>query len=196
MPKFSRVLDLRSIEEAGALAHPFADDAVYRLRPLIDPAAEALRDPESETTLGAIYRGSVKRNRATIAAIMLEISEAPQGTILISCASGKDRTGMIIALLLRLAGVTDEAIGEDYERTEHNMREVFTQPLRDAPDDTSHERRKYLQNARAENIEQMLHHIDEIYGSVEQYLSTIGLSQDQVDRLCARLLAPVPERAL
>ncbi|GAB3534877.1 hypothetical protein GCM10027403_11620 [Arthrobacter tecti] len=71
MPKFSRVLDLRPIEEAGALAHPFADDAAYRLRPLIDPDAEAQRDPASESTLGAIYRGSLRRNGAMIAAITL-----------------------------------------------------------------------------------------------------------------------------
>lgn len=189
-PIFTRVIDLRSQDEADALAHPMANDAGYRLRPLIDPRAEATRDPDSEVTLSAIYQGSLKRNTATIAAIMIEISDAPDGTVLISCASGKDRTGMIIAMLLRLAGVSDEAIGEDYERTEHKMREVFARELKEAPDDTARERRTYFQNAQAENITQMLKHIEGTYGAVDQYLHSIGVSQSRVDRLRTRMLTP------
>ncbi|WP_334683303.1 tyrosine-protein phosphatase [Arthrobacter sp. CAN_A212] len=190
MQTLARVIDLRSVTEADALAHPMATNEGYRLRPLIDPRAEARRDPDSEATLGAVYSGSLGRNAATIAAIMVEIADAPDGTIWISCASGKDRTGMIIAMLLRLAGVSDEAIAEDYSRTEHSMREVFARELEEAPDDASRRDRAYLHGAKAENILQMLEHIDGVYGGVDLYLFTIGLNQSQVDRLRTRLLKP------
>ncbi|WP_417219065.1 tyrosine-protein phosphatase [Arthrobacter sp.] len=190
MPAFARVLDLRSAEEAKAVPHPMVKGPGYKLRPLIDPSAEALRDPDSEVTLGAVYKGSLGRNTATIAAIMTEIADAPEGTVLISCASGKDRTGMISAILLRLAGVPDEIIGEDYERTEHGMREAFAKELAEATDEASVKSLSHLQNAQAKNIIEMLEHIDETYGAADQYLLSIGLTQAQVDRLCIRLHRP------
>ncbi|MEX2372909.1 MAG: tyrosine-protein phosphatase [Dehalococcoidia bacterium] len=41
------------------------------------------------------------------------VAEAPPGGVLIHCAAGKDRTGVLVGLLLQLAGVEPEAIAED-----------------------------------------------------------------------------------
>ncbi|MBK8023774.1 MAG: tyrosine-protein phosphatase [Chloroflexi bacterium] len=45
---------------------------------------------------------------------MHALLEADAFPVLVHCAVGKDRTGVIIALLLDLAGVTDALIAEDY----------------------------------------------------------------------------------
>ena len=48
------------------------------------------------------------------AAILAALAQAPEGGVLFHCAGGRDRTGLIATLLLRLAGATPEAIVDDY----------------------------------------------------------------------------------
>ncbi|KAG5950791.1 hypothetical protein E4U53_004389 [Claviceps sorghi] len=45
----------------------------------------------------------------------------PRQPILVHCTLGKDRTGIVFALLLALAGVPDDAIAADYARTEQGL---------------------------------------------------------------------------
>jgi len=52
----------------------------------------------------------------TVAAQSL-IATAPAGTVLFHCAGGRDRTGLLAAILLRIAGAEDDAIVEDYLET-------------------------------------------------------------------------------
>ncbi len=52
--------------------------------------------------------------QSRIAHVMRVISEA-EGMMLVHCAGGRDRTGMISAMLLQLAGATSAAIADDYE---------------------------------------------------------------------------------
>ena len=42
------------------------------------------------------------------------IARAPDGGVLFHCHAGKDRTGLVAALLLALAGTPDEIIAQDY----------------------------------------------------------------------------------
>jgi protein-tyrosine phosphatase len=156
----SRIIDLRNAEEAAAQPGPFAEDPRYRLLPLIDPAAEAARDKAAEPTLAAVYRGSIERNARYIAAGVAAIADAPPGAVLVHCAAGKDRTGMTVALALKVADVTEEAIAADYADTA---------------------------TCEPETITEMLHSIEERHGSVNNYLSKSGLSKDQIKRLRNRL---------
>ena len=50
------------------------------------------------------------------------IAQAPPGTLLFHCVAGKDRTGLIAALLLALADVEPQAIAYDYAVSTHNLR--------------------------------------------------------------------------
>ncbi|KAK4693756.1 hypothetical protein P7C71_g3699, partial [Lecanoromycetidae sp. Uapishka_2] len=49
--------------------------------------------------------------------IFLHIRNKPEQACLIHCAIGKDRTGVAVALLLSLAGLTKQEIAEDYVLT-------------------------------------------------------------------------------
>jgi protein-tyrosine phosphatase len=51
--------------------------------------------------------------RARITTVMRTIASA-DGAVLVHCAGGRDRTGMICAMLLDLAGATADAIADDY----------------------------------------------------------------------------------
>ncbi len=47
------------------------------------------------------------------AEVFREIAQA-EGAVLVHCAAGRDRTGMVVSMLLSLARVTPEAIADDY----------------------------------------------------------------------------------
>ena len=50
--------------------------------------------------------------------ILLHIAEQPQQPCVIHCTAGKDRTGVLAALILELAGVDKETIAQEYALTE------------------------------------------------------------------------------
>ncbi len=61
-----------------------------------------------------LYTRLLEYNRRHVAAVLAAMAQARPGGILFHCYAGKDRTGIIAALLLSLAGVPDELIAEDY----------------------------------------------------------------------------------
>lgn len=178
---FGRVIDLRSDDEVIDTPHPLQPLPGYRHLPLIDPQAELDRDPDAEQSLAQVYCGSVERNTATIGAILAEIAGAPDAPILISCTAGKDRTGMIAAMLLELARVRRPQIGEDYARTEEQLRSAFDGAASDGDDARAGWR--HSEDCQPANIVAMLEHIDDEYGSIVNYLRGVGVSEIQLVRL-------------
>ena len=112
-----RVIDLRGTVEVAELPSPFADDPAYRWLPFIDEEADRLRDVEAEATVLATYRGSLTRNAANIIAGLRAFVEAPPGAVVVHCSAGKDRTGMLVALALTVAGVAAQDVAADYAAT-------------------------------------------------------------------------------
>jgi len=182
-----RVLDLRSVAEAAARPGPFAADPMYRLVPLIDPAREAERDTAAESTVALIYRASVVRNAERIVAGLAAIADAPPGGVLVHCASGKDRTGMIVALALRIAGVPDHAIADDYAFSGICLREEHERAMADAADPDERARLADVQSSDPDTILGMLARVDEAFRGVSGYLVDNGMTAKQLDRLRARL---------
>ena len=169
---FVAALDLRSAEELLVCPHPLAQLPGYRSVPLIDPAAEARVDISRYGTLGEIYSSSLQRNATHIAAIFTALTAAPPGPVLVSCRAGRDRTGMISALLLDLAGVDREVIAAEYALVpEQSARAGAAAPTR--PD--------------RGDILQMLGHVSAAYGSTSGYLDRLGLDDVAVGALRARL---------
>ncbi|WP_328291521.1 tyrosine-protein phosphatase [Kineococcus sp. NBC_00420] len=172
--EFSAVLDLRSEEEVQAVAHPLNQLAGYRSLPLIDPAAEAREDFHRFTSLGEIYSSSLQRNAAHIAPIFSALADAPPGPVLISCRAGRDRTGMIVALLLDLVGVDREAIAEDYA--------LVNETPNTSAGESGHRRNGGV------DILAMLDHVTAAYGSTDAYLRWLDLTDPSVAAVKERLL--------
>ncbi|GAA2635728.1 tyrosine-protein phosphatase [Dactylosporangium fulvum] len=162
-----RVVDLRSADEARECPGPLTGDPMYRLLPLIDPVADTRRVPEDEPTRALTYCGSLTRNGSYIAAGLAAVADAPEGGVLVHCAAGRDRTGMVVALALRVAGVADEVIAEDY---------AYSGECLDDPE-----------TSEPETILTMLRHLDATFGDAAAYLRTHGLTEDQVTSLRQRL---------
>lgn len=170
---FGAVLDLRSREELLTCPHPLAQLPGYRSLPLIDPAAEAQEDLSRYRTLGDIYSSSLQRNATYIAAIFSTLAAATPGPVLISCRAGRDRTGMVVALLLDLAGVDRDVIAADYAAAKDPPFASTATPDFDGGDSSA--------------IVQMLDHVTATFRSTAGYLRWLGLTDSAVDTLRRRL---------
>ena len=185
----SRVVDLRSAAEAELVRHPFAADAAYRLVPMIDPRRERSRDRAAERTLAMVYSNSLERNARSIVEGLAAVADAPPGAVVVHCAVGKDRTGMLVALALSLAGVPDEVIAEDYALSAECLRDDFDRLLETIEDEARRAHVAERMTSHPDTIVAMLEHGRDRFGGVEGYLLAHGFGADRVKRLRARLLA-------
>ncbi len=110
------------------------------------------------------------------------IAAAPPEPLLFHCVAGKDRTGLIAALLLALADCTPAAIAADYAASSECLREGYLR--RYAHADPAH----ILDALRCpeEGAHHMLEFLEQA-GGVRAYLEQIGLSGPEIERLRARL---------
>jgi protein-tyrosine phosphatase len=107
------VIDLRSDGEYESI-HPLAQSGA-RLVNL--PLLSALRpDAAPWEDLNGLYLVMLDHASMYLVELVREVANA-RGATLIHCSAGKDRTGVSIALLLRLVGVSREAIVGDYLAT-------------------------------------------------------------------------------
>jgi hypothetical protein len=117
------VLDLRGQDELGGLPHPLAmPGTTVHAVPLLDRSVSGpdAIDWSTIPDLATAYRGFLSRGGSRIAT-MAELAATGEGPVLVHCTAGKDRTGVLVAALLRAAGVRRGAIVEDYLRTERAM---------------------------------------------------------------------------
>ena len=80
-------------------------------------------DRLADTALVEIYTAMMRTGGHRLTAALNEFDS--EGATLVHCAAGKDRTGVIIAIALLLAGVDEEAVVTDYHRTEDGIAGVF-----------------------------------------------------------------------
>ena len=114
--------------------------------------------------------------------ILKAIADADTG-VMYNCAAGKDRTGVVTAILLMLCGVSDEEITADYMLTKECNRERFELLRKRRPDLDMNiviPRESYIRN--------FMDLFRERFGSVDGYFACIGLSEETKQKLLARLL--------
>jgi protein-tyrosine phosphatase len=106
------VIDLRHpIEIDGE--HPLAGDAtVVHEISLVDPSLPGPRGPGTDD-LGEFYSRLLESSTAGLVRVV-KVASASEGPVLVHCLAGKDRTGVVVALLLRLVGVEREAVIDEY----------------------------------------------------------------------------------
>jgi protein-tyrosine phosphatase len=183
-----RIIDLRTVGEVAAAPGPFVDDEVYRHLSFIDEEADRERDPNAESTLLDIYRGSVDRNGRAITAAIEAIALAPPGGVLVHCHAGKDRTGVLVALVLRALGVPDDEIAIDYALTQDYLAERYEELIAAEPDEAERERARDMLGATVATIVGLMTYLDERYGGTWAYLAQIGVSDALLAALRDRLL--------
>lgn len=135
------------------------------------------------------YGDWLERYRDRFGTVFAAIAEA-EGPVVVHCMGGKDRTGVVSAVLLRLAGVGYVEIGEDYAVTSVNLEPSTSNWIPAIADERERARWEKLRNTPADAIVRVVRDLEARYGDVASYLRAAGLSPEQVERLRNRLVAP------
>lgn len=184
------VIDLRDPGEA-AHEHPLQTVAEVHSLPVM--SGSALEPQDMPPSLRHLYVSMLQVPSASwlVKAIHLIAHSPPP--VLVHCTAGKDRTGVTVALALRIVGVPDDAIIADYVATEAFMDGVIARARKT--------RRRHLDpealaaipsafiDAPAEAIQGFLAQLDAYERGTLGWYHAHGGTEDTVTALRDRLLA-------
>ena len=180
------VLDLRSAGETVRRPSPFADGAVltYLHRELIDDGnMNQIGDSED---MFDRYLFIVDRRPAAFRAVFETIADT-EGTVLFHCFAGKDRTGLVAAMLLELAGVSEHEIAADYGETDVHLAAQYEKWIGEAAPERREAYRAELQ-CPPDRILGILDHLRRVWGGVAGYLEAAGTPPGTIDRVASKLI--------
>ena len=172
----------------GRAAHPVPGDGPSDW-PEIERELEAVvkAAPDVATATRDVYLVFLEHYAQNVAAAVRAVADAPEGGVVIHCAGGKDRTGLVTAFLLHLAGVATEEIARDYALSEERLRARHDKWIEEAETEEERERLKRMAQTPADSIKGVFSELERRYGSVEGYLRHGGLTNDELARARARL---------
>lgn len=172
------IIDLRGEKDVLRKPNGFADKKDFTYIHL--PINEGSGVPESVDKVSESYM-AIAESRSMVS-VFRTIASA-SGGVMFNCTAGKDRTGVVSAILLGLCGVAKEDIIYDYMLTKFCNQERFEQIHKNFPDiDMNivipHERYiiEFMVRLKAE------------YGSFESYLTALGLTGTEIEAIRAKLL--------
>lgn len=130
--------------------------------------------------VSAHYVRYLEHSRPTVAASLRAVAGAP-GATLVHCTAGKDRTGVVVAVLLLAVGVAPDDIVADYGRTAEELDSMLAQ-LRSLP--TYAERLAALPEealtAEPATMVRFLERLETTHGAVHGYLAGCGVTDDDL----------------
>lgn len=183
----SLAVDLRTAEEVAAAPDQLASDARFRYARISLLGTEKLDLANLPDDLGTMYVASLDANQPQFRRVFETMAAQPDGTVLFHCTAGKDRTGMVAALLLSLAGVPRSDIVHDYAISARYLEPM----MRISPQMATMARQNpkiiALRGSPAESIEAFLDALERRHGGAQAYLRKIGVSDADIGRLMARL---------
>ena len=218
------IADLRSAREMSHLGPGrVPDDVAIHLLPFSQTAAEPntlnsdappdhaflqilteKHDPKSLSSTMAHYLVSEYQRFPTLAgaqnAVRQVISLLGTGRpVLVNCFAGKDRTGFVVATVLKAIGVDREAVFADYLRSNTGipqLRSRFLRIIRDQPEafpaaanfTESHLSDEFL-GVREQYLTTAWDSIAATHGSLENYLHSAGITASDIAQLRETLIA-------
>ncbi len=184
------VIDLRSSAEVtldgmGPLATPPVD---YHHIPLFDGGRGDVEPEEIPQDLGHQYFLLLGAARGAIRCVLEILADATEPA-LFHCAAGKDRTGLISAVVLGLLEVEEAHIVEDYVFTSRNLERIIER-LRQSPSYRAVFDRLPPQTLHAEpdTMASFLDRVRKAHGSLREFSLGLGLASETVTLLEERLL--------
>lgn len=185
------VIDLRSRAEVERERFPVEDIPVaFHHVPLVAalPAFEEFRRGPDFFT--AHYLDIAHQAGDQIARALAIVAEPAAQPVIVHCAAGKDRTGVLVAVILALLGVADDVIAEDYALSATAMDTLVSRILERMPE----QREAILSvadvmfSAAPEAITALLEALRREHGSIEGYAAAHGAGPEVVAGLRASLL--------
>jgi len=187
------VVDLRSTEELGEGRYAAADEVAFHHVPLFEgdalpftpTAHDGPEPPDGEVYLAIAHDDF----GATAVVAALECIARGEHPVVFHCAAGKDRTGLVAALVLTLCGVPDDAIVTDFAFTESRMPEIIarhTERAEGTARDAEVAGQQY--GAQAATMHTVLESVRDEFGSVDAYVRSTGVTESEIDALRAALV--------
>jgi protein-tyrosine phosphatase len=179
------VVDLRWAEEIALNPSPLARLAPqirYVHASLLAETPAKWRELSQSCEKEMWKRVVLEQVRVELRDVLRVIAAAPAGPLLFHCVAGKDRTGLIAALLLALADVKPESIACDYATSTQMLADAYLKRYTEVdPQDV-------MENVRCPEagVHNMLAYLKS-QGGIREYLGSIGLNELEIARLRARL---------
>ena len=199
------VVDLRSVNEVtiegpaplDALAdvrhahHPvlreFLDVSDTVKAALVTEAAQADRERYPDDPMCGHYLGYLENRPEEVVGALRSIATAP-GAAIVHCAAGKDRTGVIVALTLAVAGVEQEAIVADYAASDERIEAIIERLARSKMYAGGLNGTAVRAHApRAETMKAFLEQLGPRYGGPLTWLAANGFTEEELGRLRDKL---------
>jgi hypothetical protein len=172
-------LDLRTLREVDIEGVPPLPDDWSRshidLTPDVLVSAEAISLMAAEfvsgrLTFGDLYVRMLADNASTFGEALTVLAEA-QRPVAITCQAGRDRTGLVVALVLLILGATRDEIVADYLATNNDLERFLTRSASNQTFGVSDFSLDLTCHAR--DIEQAMDYLDSV-GGVDSYLDGAG----------------------
>ena len=179
------VVDLRWPDEVALKPHPLARSARgvrYHQISLLASDVSEWASLSGECTKEMWKCKVLEHTRPQLKEVLEVIASADAEPLLFHCVAGKDRTGLIAALLLALADVEPDVIAADYAASAALLADEYLLRYSDLA------REEIFEALRCpeEGVHNMLAYLAQ-YGGAAGYLGAIGLGNATIARLRARL---------
>ncbi len=187
-----RIIDLRqssAVEETPNVFESSEDPEYLRINIVGDEVPPGWADAAASLTgaenLFALYRIMLDHRQDRFAEVMTRLSEPEALPAIYHCQAGTDRTGIVSAFILSLAGVPRRTIVEDYALSGPNLRKriLAEAAASGASQEELAEIRQGELHPPAGAIDLTLDYLGEVYGGVEGYLGSIGVTSDQIQNI-------------
>lgn len=187
------VIDLRTkeeVQERGRFPTEVAEVDHHHL-PMFDVEPDwRLGDAEAPGYLADRYVEMLEAGRRTVASSLALLARPEAYPLVFHCAVGKDRTGILAAVVLGLLGVPDEVIAEDYAIS-HEAMVRMNAWLIDTQPDLALDPGRYpasVFEARPATMTRFLEHLRNTHGSVEGLVRDLGVGGETVEGIRANLV--------
>ena len=177
-------IDLRTDGEDRGAPDALAGDRHIRYLPISMFGNGPMTAPKT-SSLRDMYLDALASDQPQFKQVFEAIAGAGDGGVLYHCTAGKDRTGMISAMLLELAGVPRERIVHNYAVSAYYLRPMMTGALGEAM--KKQPALAALMGSPPDAIEGFLDTLDTRHGGAAAYLQMIGVSADDIAKIRARL---------
>ncbi len=184
------VVDLRSTAEWEMGRFPVdALPVTFHHLPIVEEILDPTRYQLPAGMMAARYQDYARQGGPQVAKAISVVADPDSHPAVVHCLAGKDRTGVVVALVLALLGVDDETVAEDYALSSEAMnglREramaIPDRPLR-SPELTNE-----VFSARPDNITGLLSALRHDHGTIEDYVVSVGVKPTAIESLRTALL--------
>ncbi len=188
------VVDLRTVSEveSGHLHDPTRNITHVHLDVLgqVWEPKDLDEDADARMVLGDLYVEMLDIGAGALAGAFATLADSRNLPAVFHCAAGKDRTGVLAAMVLSTIGVADHVIIADYAISGRNMTALLERLQRERPEALTamNEQPSAYLAAPPEAMARLLDHVNAEFGSMTGYARSIGIDDDAIDALAASLL--------